>query len=118
MGGAEVSPTGWQRLDGRAPSLWQRLAGLGLYPCYGGRISVGVSLKWSGGVGDPYPRFCRDRGGLEEGLRWWGLYSEAGRHWQWPRMALRRRGAAKQNYGDLLKLAIGSVDLRRHAWRR
>jgi hypothetical protein len=30
---------------------------------------VGVSLERSGKVRDPYPRFCRDRGDLGEGLR-------------------------------------------------
>jgi hypothetical protein len=32
---------------------------------------VGVNLKRSGEVGDPYPWFCRDRGGLGVGLRRW-----------------------------------------------
>jgi hypothetical protein len=58
MGSAKVSSAGWQRLDGGVPWLRRRLASFGLYPYYGGRISVGVSLKWSGEVGDPYPRFC------------------------------------------------------------
>jgi hypothetical protein len=113
MGSAKVSSAGWQHLDGGVPWPRWRLAAFGLYPYYGGRISVGVSLKWSGEVGDPYPWFCWDRGSLEEGSWWWGLYSEAGRRWQRPQTTLQRRGAAKRNRGDLLMLTVGSVDLGR-----
>jgi hypothetical protein len=35
---------------------------------------VGVSLKRSGEVGDPYPQSCRDQDGPVEGLRQWPVF--------------------------------------------
>jgi hypothetical protein len=50
------------------------LPDVGLYPCQGGQVPVGVSLKWSGEVGDPYPQSCRDQDGPGEGLRRWPIF--------------------------------------------
>jgi hypothetical protein len=70
MGGAEASSVGQRRLGGGAPWPRQRFAGHGLFPCQGGRVAVGVSLKWSGesgflthyfaGIGAASGRDCDD----------------------------------------------------------
>jgi hypothetical protein len=68
MGGAAASSADQRSLGGEAPWLQWRFTGLVLYPCQGGWVPVGVSLKQSGEVGDPYPQFCQDQDGRGEGL--------------------------------------------------
>jgi hypothetical protein len=42
---------------------------------------VGVNLKWSGEVKDPYPRFCRDQGGIVTVAGFlWAMASEGARY--------------------------------------
>jgi hypothetical protein len=85
MGGAAASLADQRCLGGGAPWLWWQLARLGLYPCQGGRVPVGVSLKWSGEVEDPYPQSCRDQDGPGEGLRRWLVFFGL---WRWRELGL------------------------------
>jgi hypothetical protein len=74
MGGVAASSADQRHLGSGAPWLQWRLTGLGLYPCQGGRVPVGVSLKCCEEVGDPYPQSCRDQDGPGEGLRRWPVF--------------------------------------------
>jgi hypothetical protein len=111
MGGAAASSADQRRLGGGAPWLRWWFTGLGLYPCQGG--PVGVSLKQSGEVGDPYPQFCRDQDGLEEGLRRWPVFFGLWHRRELDLVVLRGRAITNRVCRRLLVLAVELVRLER-----
>jgi hypothetical protein len=115
MGGAAASSADQRRLGRGAPWLRWRLTRLGLYPCKGGRVPMGVSLKWSGEVGDPYPQSCRDQDGPREGLRWWPVFFGLWRRRDLGLAVLRGRAFATRVCRRLLVLAVELVRLERDA---
>jgi hypothetical protein len=74
---------------------------------------VGVSLKRSGEVGDPYPRFCRDQGGLGEGLQWWLVFFGLWCRRELGLEVLRGRAFINRVHRSLLLLAVELVRLER-----
>jgi hypothetical protein len=74
---------------------------------------VGVSLKRSGELGDPYPQFCRDRGGLGEGLRRWPVFFGLWRQREISLAVLQGRAFVNRMRRSLLVLAVELVRLER-----
>jgi hypothetical protein len=118
-GGAAASSVDQRRLGGGAPWLRWRLTGHGLYPCQGGRVPVGVSLKRSGQVGDPYPQSCRDQDGPGEGLRRWPVFFALWRRRELGLAVLWGRALANRVRRRHLMLVVELVWLERDApvWR-
>jgi hypothetical protein len=115
MGGAAASSADQRRLGSGAPWLWWWLAGLGLYPCQGGWVPVGVSLKQSGEVRDPYRQSCRDQDSPGEGLRRWPTFCGLWRRRELGLAVLRGRAFANRVRRRLLMLAVALVRLERYA---
>jgi hypothetical protein len=115
MGGASASSANQRCLGRGAPWLRWQLARLGLYPCQGGRVPVGVSLKWSMEVEDPYPQSCRDQDGPGEGLRQWPIFFGLCRRRDLSLAVLRGRAFAKRVRRRLLVLTVELVRLERDA---
>jgi hypothetical protein len=76
---------------------------------------VGVSLKWSGEVRDPYPQSCRDQDGLGEGLRWWPVFFGLWRQRELGSVVLWDRAFANRVRRRLLMLVVELVRLERDA---
>jgi hypothetical protein len=108
---AATSLVDQRRLGGGAPWLRWRFARLGLYLCQGGRVPVGLSLKWSREVEDPYPLFCRDQDGLGEGLRWWPVFFGLWRRKELGLVFLQGRAFTNRVCRRLLMLAVELVRL-------
>jgi hypothetical protein len=77
-------------------------------------ISTLSSSKRIGVGGDPHHVVPRAWEGIEGGARWRLSTSKLCSRWQLMVVVDQRRGVAKQGRGDLLKLTVGSVDLKRH----
>jgi hypothetical protein len=76
---------------------------------------VGVSLKWSGEVGDPYPQSCRDQDGPDEGLRRWSVFFGLWRRRELSLAVLQGRAFTNRVRRRLLVLAVELVRLERDA---
>jgi hypothetical protein len=79
---------------------------------------VGVSLKWSGEVGDPYPQSCHDQDAPGEGLRRWLVFFGMWRRRELDLAVLRGPGFANRVHRRLLVLAVELVRLERDAPER